>query len=89
MKFLEFLINFLSDFYLWINKYSREIMCNVYIQWTKEDLVLSRWNKISAVAGATYRFSVRLLKRYDSEEMKENDKYLLSWGSKGKEYFHL
>lgn len=67
-------------------------MCNVYIQWRKEDLVLSRWNKISAVAGAMDRLSVPSLKRCDSEEMKENDKYLLSLllrCSKEKEYFHL
>lgn len=64
-------------------------MCNVYIQWTEEVPVLSRLNKISALVGAVDRLSVALLQRCNSEEMKENYKYLLSWSSKGKEYFHL
>lgn len=64
-------------------------MCTLYIQWTEEVLVLSRWNKISGVVGAADRLSAPLLQRCNSEEMKENYEYVLSWGSKGKEYFHL
>lgn len=61
----------------------------MYIQWTEVVPVLCRWNKVSAVVGAVDRLSVPLLQRCNSEEMKQNYKYLLSWGNKGKEYFHL
>lgn len=44
----------------------------------KKCSVLSRLNKISALVGAVDRLSVALLQRCNSEEMKENYKYLLS-----------
>lgn len=43
-------------------------MGNLYIQWTEEVLVLSRWNKISAVVRAAERLSVPSLQRCNSEK---------------------